>query len=184
MGKKPWRIRILSFIAVGFLIGILLGLFHKGESSLLAPVALGRLKEAGLDPAACLYEIVKSRGGVAIFLLVASTTYLAPFMEAGTALWIGMSIGIFQTQALGLYGLKGILLLPAVTMPQFLVYLPVYYFLILWCERLYEMIYLKNPWKKGNAIAGLALILAAMAFGIFLECMIGQRVFHAFLNIF
>ena len=60
MGKKPWRIRILSFIAVGFLIGILLGLFHKGASGPLAPAALGRLKEAGLDPAACLYEIVKS----------------------------------------------------------------------------------------------------------------------------
>ena len=184
MGKKPWRIRIFSFVVVGFLSGILLGLFHKGESSFLAPLALSRLKEVGVDQSAYIYEVVKSRGGMVIFLLMASTTYLAPFMEAGTALWIGMSIGLFQIQAFGFYGLKGILLLPAVTMPQFLVYLPVYYFLILWCERLYEMIYLKNPWKKGNAIAGLAFILATMAFGIFLECMIGQKVFHAFLNIF
>lgn len=184
MSNKPWKTRFLLFIAIGFILGIFMGAFYKGKNDLLAPRFLGEMKDRSVDAVTCVYDVVKQRGGLAVFLLIAATTYLAPLIVAATAFWLGMSMGIFQTIAIGHYGLKGILLLPAVTLPQFLFYLPAYYFMFLWCEKLYGMIYLKKTWKRGNAIASLILILAAMASGILLECMISPKLFHAFLNVF
>ena len=107
---------------------------------------------------------------MALFIIIAGTTYLAPAVCMLSAIWIGMSLGCFQTMAIAQYGLKGILLLPAAAMPQFLLYLPAFYCLLRWSTRLYHAIYKKQNWKKGNALSGLILILAAIACGIFVEC--------------
>ncbi len=184
MWKRFERIPLLPISAAGFLLGIMLGILSGGSRNLLEAERLCSLKEMTLKSGRLFYEILKVRGGTVLVLLMAGTTYLAPATCILTALWIGMCFGIFQVNAVLQFGIKGILLLPAATMPQFLIYLPTYYFLLRWCEKLYRTIYLRSDWKKWNAFLSLILILASMAAGAFLECLVSPRTWQAILNIF
>lgn len=173
MWKRFEKLPLIPLGAAGFLIGMIFVIFHEEKGNLLNLDHLYKLREMTVDPGGYLYEIVKVRGGMMVFLLLVSTTYLAPVFCILTAGWIGVSMGSFQMMALCNYGIKGILLLPAVTLPQFLIYLPAFYCLLRWCEGIYGAIYRRKEWKKGNAIAGLVLIVAAMALGIFVEYHMG-----------
>ena len=169
MWKRFERIPLLPISAAGFLLGIILGILYKGNGELLSAENLCRIKDMTPDRGRLFYEILKARGGMALILIVAGTTYLAPAACMLTALWFGVSIGMFQAIAMTQYGIKGILLMPGAIFPQFLIYLPAYYFMLCWCEKLYRTIYLRADWKKWSAAMGLILILSAITAGIILE---------------
>ena len=184
MWRRFEKIPFLLLCAVGFLLGCFVAVLVRGKGSVLAPDNLCRMKGMILDQGAYAYDVIKLRGGMVLFIIIAGTTYLAPTVCMLSAVWIGMSLGCFQTMAIAQYGLKGILLLPAAAMPQFLAYLPAFFCLLKWSTRLYHAIYKKQNWKKGSALSGLILILAAFACGIFMECRIApgtlQQVLQAF----
>lgn len=184
MRRRFEKLPFLLLGAVGFLFGMILAIPCRGKGEILDPEYLSRMRELAVDQKLLIYEILKNRMGMVMIIGMAGTTYLAPAVCMFVALWIGMNMGSFQTLAIARYGLKGILLLPATTMPQFLIYLPAFYFLLRWSEKLYGVIYQKQVWKKWNAVSGLVLILAAMAVGIFTEFRLGPQVLQGVLKIF
>lgn len=184
MRRRLTKIPFLLPVAVGFLLGMTVTILNGGKGDLLRPENLCQVKTLLAREPNDFYEILKVRGGFAFLILLAGTTYLAPAACMLAALWVGMSMGCFQTAAIVHYGLKGILLLPAATLPQFLAYLPAFYFLLQWSERLYGAIYRKQDWKKGSAASSLVLLLAALALGSFLECRVGLGVLQRTLESF
>ena len=184
MGKRFGKIPFLPITAAGFLLGILMGVWNGGKGSVLDVESLCAVKDLEVQKPAFFFEILKERGGAACLILLGGTTYLAPAICILSAMWIGMCAGMFLTISIVQYGIKGILLLPAATLPQFLLYLPAFYFLLRWCERLYGAIYRRKTWEKWTAMAGLILIMAAMAVGCFMEYQIGPRMLKTVLDAF
>ena len=88
-----------------------------------------------------------------LMLVLLSTTYLGLVVCGMAALWYGMSAGVVLVTALIRYGLKGALLVIVGVFPHYLVYVPGTIFIFLWCERIYQLIYL----ERRIAIRGVAL---------------------------
>lgn len=185
MWRRFGKIPLLPLCAAGFLVGILLCLRGKAEGTLLAPASLQEIKNMSIDKSGILYQVCKIRLGTVLLLLVAGTTYLAPLFCGGFSFWLGMGGGYFLTQAVMRYGIKGVLLLPAGCFPHYLLYLPAFYMLLLWCERLYGYIYLKREFPGwGSTAARLILILLAVFAGIFLESHVNPGILQGMLKNF
>lgn len=185
MWKRFERLPLLPLCAAGFILGILLCFRGGGRGTLLSPENLQAVKSMTLEKNDYLYYVCKLRLQTVLLVLLAGTTYLAPFVCGAVALWFGMGAGALLTTALMRYGIKGILLLPVGCFPHFLVYIPAFYMLLRWCEQLFGYIYLrKESGSPGIVLAKLLMILLAISAGIFLESYVAPGIFQGMLKIF
>lgn len=185
MWKRFERLPLLPLCAAGFFLGILICFRSGGRGTLLGPENLQAVKSMTLEKKDYLYCVCKVRLGTVLLVLLAGTTYLAPFVCGALALWFGMGAGALLTTALMCYGIKGILLLPVGCFPHFLIYIPAFYLLLRWCEQLFGYIYLrKEAGSLGIVLAKLLLILLAVSAGIFLESYVAPGIFQGMLKIF
>ena len=120
------------------------------ETGLLGKEELYRMKYMTVEPDTLFWYILEERMKNTIILAVLATTYLGIVAAGITAAGFGVNVGIFLAAALIQYGVKGILLFLAGTLPQYVVYVPALYFLVLWCERVCRGIYFDKKIISGN----------------------------------
>lgn len=185
MWKRFERLPLLPLCAAGFFLGIAI-CFRSGDSgTLLSPENLQTVKSMTLDKKEYLGCVCRLRMGTVFLLLLAGTTYLAPFVCGALTLWFGMGAGALLTTSLMRYGIKGAMLLPVGCFPHFLIYIPAFYMLLRWCEQLFGYIYLrKEPGSMGGVLIKLLLIFLAVAAGIYLESYVAPGIFQGMLRIF
>ncbi len=192
MEKLPF----LQIFMVGLAVGILGMNFGKSilleNTGLLDEYTLYSMKYMSVDGKALFYYVLRERLGSVVVLAVLATTYLGLFLCVGAAFWYGMAAGAFLAAAVIRYGLKGILLAVVSVFPQYLVYIPVLFHLLLWCEMLCRGIYFQknfhqergNRLLKSKYIMQLVMLCLLMIVGCVLESFINPQILSGLLKIF
>lgn len=192
MEKLPF----LQIFMVGLAVGILGMSFGRSilleNTGLLDEYTLYSLKYMSVDGKALFYYVLRERLGSVVILAVLSTTYLGLFLCVGVAFWYGMAAGAFLAAAVIRYGLKGVLLAVVSIFPQYLVYIPVLFHLLIWCEMLCRGIYFQKNFRqdrgnmllKSKYIMQLVMLILLMVVGCVLESFINPQILSGLLKIF
>lgn len=199
LGRFHIQIEKLPFLQI-FLVGLLAGIlgmsFGRGilleNTGLLDEYTLYNMKYMSVDGRALFYYVLRERLGLVIMLAVLATTYLGLFLCVGTAFWYGMAAGAFFAAAVIRYGLKGVLLAAVSVFPQYLIYVPVLFHLLIWCEMLCRGIYFQknirpekgNMLLKSKYIMQLVVMLILMILGCVLESFVNPHLLSGLLKIF
>ena len=190
------KLPLIQIFVAGIVVGILCIYFGRNilleNTGLLDEFTLYNLKYMSVDSKAYFYYIVRERLGSVLSLVVLATTYLGVVLCAGTAFWYGISTGAFLSAAMFRYGLKGVFLALVSAFPQYIVYGPMLFSLLIWCEKLCREIYFQRtvPLGKGMGIlksinlVRLLMILLLMLVGCFLESFLNPHFLTGFLKIF
>ena len=182
----------------GFLIGVFAMNIWKNlflqDMELLNAASLSRLRYLEVDGGAFFLYVLKERIGTALFLCILATTYIGIYAVPLFALWMGAMAGIFLSVASIRYGLKGIVLIAAGILPQYLLLVPACVMLMNWCYQLSAALYhperaadLRYGTKKQYLLrkaAQLLVILGAVMIGSAIESYINPMLLSAFLKIF
>ncbi len=186
-------IPLLLLFAVGFLGGLLIGIVGRqfwGEMDFLGENMLMQMKYMTVDSNVFLWYVLGSRIKAFILAVVMTTTYLGLFYVCASTVWYGASGGLFLMIALTRYGLKGILLAVVGVFPQCLLYVPAFYCLMLWCERVCRSIYfekkqlLSDRQALTHRVLQLVGVLAVVIMGCVLESYVNPILFGGLLKIF
>lgn len=157
LGLREGRLPLLKIFCAGFLAGMILLIIGKSiwleYTGLLDENTLYQMKYMTVDRNALFYYVLKERMGSVLILTILSTTYLGLAVCGLAVLWYGMGAGVLLAIATTRYGLKGILLVCSGLFPHYLIYIPGFVFLLLWCEKIYRLIYL----ERRDVIRGMAL---------------------------
>lgn len=184
----------LACFGAGFLLGIFIMNIGKGillgETGLFDEETLYHMKYMTVDGNALFAYIFRKRIISLLVLAVISTTYLGWAACMGTAVWYGMSAGVFLTALALRYGVKGILLGCVSMFPQYLIYVPAILAMLAWCTELFRSIYVRGEYSAGDKgfllkKAGRFLVIAlAVAAGCLLEGYVNPYLLLGFLRIF
>lgn len=180
---------------IAFVAGILTMNFGKSilveNTGLLDENMLRQMTSVFPDSNALFAFVLRKRLALMGILIVAATTYLGVAACAVVTGWFGFAAGAFLATALMRYGFKGLLLVAAGTMPQYLLYIPSLYALLLWCEKTCRMIYgrghrgsldTKTPILLGRVLPLLVIFVGLYA-GCFLESFVNPTILRGFLKI-
>lgn len=187
--------QLIVFI-IGICGGILLASLIKSEllsgTELLGENALLQTRYAVIDSNSLFLHLLGRRLGEAVLFVLLSTTFLGLAAVWFYAFRYGLSLGLLLTALFSEYGLKGIVLLVAGLLPQALVYVPAWLFLLALgertCRRLYYMngneglVGLKRIGIRLSAQAG--LLLFVLAVGCLLEAYINPWLLRLALKLF
>lgn len=195
---KTWvqetRLPVLPIFCVSLVAGILL--MNIGKSILLENTGLFdeytlyTMKYMTVDSNALFSYVLRERLLRFLILAVLSTTYLGLVVCIGTVIWYGMSAGAFLAALALRYGIKGVFLALAAVFPHYLLYVPVIWALLVWCEMVYRGIYEKKVdfWgdkavlpKKLMQLAG---ILAGAIVACLLEAYVNPLILLSYLRVF
>lgn len=184
---------------VGLLAGILMMNFGKNilldSTGLLEEETLRQMSSAASDSSVLFAFVLRERMIEFAVLALAATTYLGMAACVAAAGWYGFSAGAFLAAGVLRYGLRGILLALAGTLPQYLLYGPALYGLLLWCEKTFRMIYGKGPYGNGyhqesdtkipafsGRVLSLLILFAVMLAGCALESFVNPAILRGFLK--
>lgn len=175
------RVSFGMIFLVGFVAGMIVMNFGKSilleNTGLLDENMLKQMVSAFPEGNALFAFVLRKRISVALVMILLATTYLGVVLCVVYDLWLGFSAGIFLTASVLRYGFKGLFLVAAGILPQYLIYAPVLYILLVWCDRTCRMIYgrnrsfgenIKTPDTVGRVLP-LVVILAGLIGGCFLE---------------
>lgn len=194
-GRFPFGYIFLA----GLLAGILMMNFGKSilldSTGLLEEETLRQMSSAASDSSVLFAFVLRERMIEFVVLALAATTYLGVAACVAAAGWYGFSAGAFLAAGVLRYGLRGILLALAGTLPQYLLYGPALYGLLLWCEKTCNMIYGKGYYRKGyyqesdakiptfsRRVLSLAILFAVMLAGCALESFVNPAILRGFLK--
>lgn len=195
---KTWaqetRLPVLPIFCVSLVAGILL--MNIGKSILLENTGLFdeytlyTMKYMTVDSNALFSYVLRERILRFLILAVLSTTYLGLVVCIGTVIWYGMSAGAFLAALALRYGIKGVFLALAAVFPHYLLYVPVLWGLLLWCEMVYRGIYEKKVDLWGDKavllkkLMQLAGILAGAVVACLLEAYVNPLILLSYLRVF
>lgn len=191
-GKLP----VITIFAAGALAGIILMSLGKSilleSTGLLDEYALYQMKYMTVDGKALFYYVLKERLAGLLLLAIMSTTYLGLVVCGGAIFWYGMCAGMFLATAVIRYGIKGLLLVVVGIFPQYLIYIPAMFWMLLWCQNLYRIIYLDKTFgtKRPDVsflyarLLRLAGILGLFTFGCVLESFLNPALMKGLLSFF
>jgi len=195
MEIKPGQKKYLTLFCVGLVAGFFM--INIGKSILLEDAGLFdehtlyQMKYMTVDSNALFYYVLRKRILRMLVLAVMGTTYLGLLVCMGTALWYGMSAGVFLTALALRYGVKGIGLAVLFVFPQYLIYVPVALALLFWCESIFRGIYIRKgergQWDRGAMFRKAGQLLAicgAAAVGCLLESYVNPFLLMGFLKVF
>jgi len=139
------RIHFIYVFLLGFFVGVLVinlwtDMFLT-DTGFLDEELLYQMKYAQIDSDRFFGYVMKQRLLLFGCLIVGATTYLGLVMTYGVLLWFGMVGGIFMATVAVRYGFKGVLLLAGIFLPQYIIYIPVFWTLINWCYYICCIIY-------------------------------------------
>ena len=123
--------KLLYTLLFGFFAGAL-GMILKQENLLyntgfLDGYTLGPIKYLEPDTGKLLVTVVMQRIGVAVLLVILSTTYLGSVAAYLYQLWSGLAAGVLAAGSVIRYGIKGILLVAGSLLPQQLILIPAFF---------------------------------------------------------
>lgn len=184
---------------VGLLAGILIMNFGKNilldGTGLLEEETLRQMSSTVSDSSVLFVFVLRERMIEFAVLALAATTYLGLAACVAAAGWYGFSVGAFLAAGVLRYGLRGILLALAGTLPQYLLYGPALYGLLLWCEKTFRMIYGKGHYRKryyqesdskipafSGRVLSLLILFVLMLAGCALESFVNPAILRGFLK--
>lgn len=183
------------FFLTAFVAGILTMYF--GKSILLENTGLlheDMLKQMALtfpDSNALFAFVLRKRICTVGVMVLMATTYLGIVICVAADLWYGFSAGAFLTAAIIRYGFKGIILAVAGTMPQYLLYGPVFYGLLVWCDKTCRMIYCRGSYNREQSktpvllerVLPIGILLAGTVLGCVLESFLNPGILKGFIRL-
>ncbi len=170
-GSRKFTIRgRLPFLYL-FMAGIFLGmiLINLGKKVLLADTgilnqeALYHMKYMTVDGNDLFWYVLGTRLKPLISLVILATTYLGLAAVGAIAVSYGVSAGMFLAAAIMRYGVKGILLVITAIFPQYLIYGPALFFLLVWCEQICRLIYFEKTARLASRQLVLVKLLQLLA---------------------
>ena len=177
----------------GFIVGILLLSLWRKElagGGFLDEDMLYHMKYMTVDSRALMWYVLGERLKSVIIAAVLATTYLGLAFAWALAAWYGLTAGMFFALAVLRYGVKGILLAVVGMFPQYLVYIPAFYFLIRWCESVCRSIYFEKVAVLADKhillmkLLQLLGIIAVVIIGCLLESYVNPIILNGLLKIF
>lgn len=184
----------MIFLA-GLVAGILTMSFGKSilleNTGLLDENMLAQMASAYPDSNALFAFVLRKRLVVVVVMVLMATTYLGVAACVAADAWFGFSAGAFLTAAMLRYGFKGLVLVLAGVFPQYLLYGPAFYALLVWCDQTCRMIYsrgygysrdTKTPILLGRVFPLLLIFAGALA-GCFLESYMNPGILRGFLKV-
>lgn len=197
-GTNSRHISWLYLFLGGFLIGIFVmniwnDLFLQ-DMELLNAASLSRLRYMKVDGGTFFLYVLRERMGTVALLCIFATTYLGVIAVSIYTFGMGAMAGIVLSVASIRYGIKGILLILASVLPQYLLLVPAYMMLLVWCYRICTALY--HPERNSEAIYGmrrpyllrkaaqLLVILGIILLGSALESYMNPVILSGFLKIF
>ncbi len=162
-GRLPF---LYLFMAGIFLGMILINLGKKvilADTGILNEESLYQMKYMTVDGNALFWYVLGIRLKPLISLVVLSTTYLGLAAVGTMAVSYGVSAGMFLAAAVMRYGIKGILLVSTAIFPQYLIYGPALFFLLVWCEQICRLIYFEKAARLGSRQLVLVKLLQLLA---------------------
>lgn len=149
-GKLPLTYLFLA----GIFLGMILVNFGKkvllADTGMLNEEALYHMKYMTVDGNALFWYVMGIRLKTLVGLVVLATTYLGLVAVGCAAVNYGVLAGMFLVSALMRYGVKGILLVITAIFPQYLIYGPAFFFLLIWCEQICRLIYFEKGARLGS----------------------------------
>ncbi|NLL80195.1 MAG: hypothetical protein GX234_10525 [Clostridiales bacterium] len=123
-GASRWLLPFLT----GFVVGVLLWNFGGAalteKSGLLDEYTLGRIRSMELNYHAFFWYVLQKRIGMLWLLAMVSSTFAGIYLLYAYTVWLGAAGGILLSASVIRYGFRGILLVIAGCLPQYLFYLP------------------------------------------------------------
>lgn len=195
------RIHFLYVLLFGFFIGVLLiNIWTEAlviDTGFLDEELLYQMKYAQVDSDNFFKYVFMQRMLLFICLVIGATTYLGLVMTYGALLWLGIAGGIFVATAAVRYGFKGILLLVGMFLPQYIIYIPVFWALLNWCYYICCIMYFParvygetNRQYKGKKtfvaanVMRIILMFLVVIIGIWLESYVNPNFLTRLLKIF
>ncbi len=190
--------KLLYTLLFGFFAGAL-GMILKQENLLyntgfLDGYTLGPIKYLEPDTGKLLVIVVMQRIGVAVLLVILSTTYLGSVAAYLYQLWSGLAAGVLAAGSVIRYGIKGILLVAGSLLPQQLILIPAFLLLSMKCCELCRIMYFRGISggfsgrdrgrvlvKEGTYMAGCIILITA---GCFVEAYINPGILKFILRLF
>lgn len=132
--QKMGLSRFVGFFCIGFLLGIMIGNFlipqAGGEAGIMSAYFLDKFEYMEIEWASLFTYILEKRMKIYIILVIGGVTVFGCLMAYGYTTWLGVSTGAFMSICILRMGMMGILVGLVSLMPQYLIYVPVYVFLI------------------------------------------------------
>ena len=187
--------RLLPVFCIGIIGGILImnlgkSIFLK-ETGLFDESVLYRMKYMSLDGNAFFYYVLRKRMLALMLAAILATTYLGYVLCMGTAVWCGMSVGVYLSALFIRYGIKGLALALVGIFPQYLLFVPAILMLLGWCEGLYRAIYSRSGVMEAEGrsfvikkLGWLGAIAGIVIAGCFLESYVNPALLIGYLKIF
>lgn len=190
--------KLLYTLFFGFFAGVL-AMILKQENLLyntgfLDSYTLGPIKYLDPDTKKLLITVFMQRIGMAVLLVILSTTYLGCIAAYLYQLWSGLAAGILAAGSVIRYGMKGVLLIAGSLLPQQLILVPAFLLLSVKCCELCRIMYFRGIsgglsgrdrgrffLKKGTYMAGCMIVIAV---GCFVEAYINPRILKFILQLF
>lgn len=174
---KGW----LIFLLVSFLVGILYGnLFGEADR---AVSLLGQYSYQKVDNEVLFFYCLQQRLLPVAFLYFLGGSFIGNACMLGFLFYVGFSVGAFLSMQIIGFGLGGVLIGAGSLLPHYLVYLPVYWFLVRLASFAKEERYVHPRWKGilFYCLRFLILVLLVSA-GAWLESFVNPSVLQAVLK--
>lgn len=188
------KIPLPYLFAAGIFLGIILMNLGKevllAETGLLNEESLYHMKYMTIDGNALFWYIIGERLKNVVILAVLATTYLGLAAVCAMAVGYGAAAGMFLAAVTIRYGLKGMLLVVTAIFPQYLLYAPAFFFLMVWCEQICRGIYFEKGIRLRNKQTLLVKLLQLLGIititiiGCTLESYVNPIIFKNLLKIF
>lgn len=173
---------LLPFL-IGFVAGVILmnsGMFLQlEESSLLDEYTLGRLKYLEINCNTFFVYVLQKRITLLWLLMLFCITTIGLYVLCGYLAWCGFVCGTLLSVAIMRYGIKGILLIVAGTLPHYIFYIPACLLLIKLGQKLHERT--QNVLQCGMSFLGIHIVVII---GILLESYVNPYIMTKILKVF
>ncbi len=182
----------------GFILGIIVTNicrnYFLGDMDLLNAASLSRMKYLEIDKNAFFVYAIRERMGTTLILCLVATTYIGILLVSMYAVWLGVMSGVFLSIAAIRYGIKGILLVLAGILPQYILFVPACIMLMNWCYQICAGMYFPHKvFESGygnhkqyylKKLMQLFIILGVVMAGSMVESYVNPILLTSFLKIF
>lgn len=190
--------RLVYTFVFGFFAGILCMVLKKErflyDTGFLDSYTLSPVKYLEPDLKGLMQNVFLQRIGIAVLLIILSTTYLGCAASYFYQLWSGLALGIFMSGSMLRYGMKGLLLIAGSLLPQQVILLPAFLLLSAKCCELCRVMYFRGltagfSGKDRNRllfqkIAQMGFIVMILIAGCLLEIYVNPKFLKYILQIF
>lgn len=165
------RIQFIYVFLFGFFMGVFVMNMWKnallGSTGFLNEEMLYQMKYARIDAQLFRGYVLQKRLTLFALLVMFATTYLGIAVAYGALIWFGFSFGMLLASCTIRYGFKGVLLFFSALLPQYLIYVPVFWMLLHWCYEVCASVYFPSRIYKEAQYRSRKAFVAAKGIQLF-----------------